>query len=96
MYAVFVEVDNSGEDRESRMRGLREDLAPAMRQTPGFRSGVFAVNEPAHTGFMVLVYETREHAEAIASRIIVGSHRRDGVTVLRPEVAEVAATAQRP
>jgi hypothetical protein len=37
MYAVLVEVDNSGEDRESRMRGLREELAPAMRQTRGFR-----------------------------------------------------------
>lgn len=91
MYMVLVEVDNSGESREDRFRGLREELAPAMQQTPGFRSGVFSSDEDAHRGFMVLVYETRQNAESVAGRIAVGSSPREGVTVLRVVVAEVAA-----
>jgi hypothetical protein len=41
-FAVFVEVDNNGEDRDDRVKGLREELAPGMKQTPGFQSGAFA------------------------------------------------------
>jgi len=93
MFAVLVEVDNSGEDRESRFRGLREDLAPAMKQSPGFVSGVFASNEPAATGLMLVVYETEAHARGLAERVEVGSHPRPGVTVMRVEVFEVAAVA---
>ena len=93
MFAVYVEVDNSGEEREARFRGLRDELAPAMKQTPGFQSGVFASNEEKHMGFMVVVYDTLENAKRIASGITVGSSPREGVTVTRVEVAEVAATA---
>lgn len=93
MFAVFVEVDNSGEDRESRFTGLREELAPATKLTPGFVSGVFGSNESAGTGLMLVVYDTEEHARAIAHPIEVGSHPRPGVTVTRVEVVEVAATA---
>jgi hypothetical protein len=93
MFAVFVEVDNSGEERDDRLRGLREELAPAMKQTPGFQSGIFASNDAAGTGFMVVVYDSRDNAEAVAERINVGSQPRQGVTVKRVEVFEVAATA---
>ena len=89
---VFVEVDNSGEAREDRIRGLREELAPAMKQTPGFHSGVFATNDPAGTGFMVAVYETREQAEAVGGRLQVGMTPRPGVTITRIEVVEVVAS----
>ena len=44
VFGVLVEVDNSGEARDARIKGLREELAPAMKQTPGFQSGVFATN----------------------------------------------------
>jgi len=67
MFAVLVEVDNSDEDPEARVRGLREELAPAMKQTPGFQSGVFASNN-AGLGLMLVVYDSREHADAVAGR----------------------------
>ncbi len=42
---------------------------------------------------MVVVYDTEDHARAIAAPIVVGNHPRPGVTVTRVDVAEVAATA---
>jgi hypothetical protein len=42
---------------------------------------------------MVVVYDSRDNAEAVAERINVGSQPRQGVTVKREEVFEVAATA---
>jgi len=91
LYGLFVEVDNSGEPREDRIRGLREELAPAMKQTPGFQSGVFATNDAAGTGFMVAVYETREQAEAVGGRLQVGTSPRPGVSITRIEIVEVVA-----
>ena len=40
-FALVVEVDNSGEDPEEGRRRLREELAPAVKQLPGFRSLLF-------------------------------------------------------
>ena len=92
MFAVYVEVDNRGESRDDRFRGLREEVAPAMKQSAGEESGIFASDETNHVGYMVLVYDTREHAGAVAGRIVVGSSPRPGVTVKRIIVAEVAAS----
>ena len=93
MVGVLVEVDNSGEDRDARIKGLRDELAPAMKQTPGFHSGVFATNDSAGTGLMVVVYETQRQADTIAGRLQVGMTPRPGVTITRVEVIEVVATA---
>ncbi len=93
MFAVLVEVDNGGEDRDSRVKGLREELAPAMKMTPGFQSGVFASNDSAGVGMMLVVYDTRENAATVAGRMSVGAQPRPGVTVKRVEVVEVIATA---
>ena len=92
LYGVFVEVDNSGEAREDRIRGLREELAPAMKQTPGFQSGIFATDDPQGVGIMLVVYETREQAEAIAGRLQAGASPRPGVTIKRVRVVEVPAS----
>jgi 3-hydroxyacyl-CoA dehydrogenase len=93
MFAVFVEVDNSGEARDDRLTGLREELAPAMKQTHGFQSGVFTTNDLAGAGMMLVVYDTRENAAAVAGRLSVGAEPRPGVTIKRVEVVEVIATA---
>jgi hypothetical protein len=93
MFAVFVEVDNSGEPRDDRVTGLREELAPAMKQTLGFQSGVFASNDSAGVGMMLVVYDTRQNAAAVAGRLFVGAQPRPGVTIKRVEVVEVIATA---
>ena len=36
--ALVVQVDNSGEDPDEGRRRLREELAPIVKQLPGFRS----------------------------------------------------------
>ncbi len=40
-YAAVVSVDNHREDPDAGRRGLRDELAPAMKQFPGFESGLF-------------------------------------------------------
>ncbi|MEO8458690.1 MAG: hypothetical protein ABI559_12875 [Chloroflexota bacterium] len=91
-YGVFVEVDNSGEDRDDRIAGLREQLAPAMKQTAGFQSGVFASNDATGTGIMLIVYDTEASATTVAGRMVVGAQPRPGVTIKRVEVIEVIAS----
>ena len=42
MRAVLIEVNVSGVDRDAGLRGIREQLVPAISQMPGFRSGTWA------------------------------------------------------
>jgi hypothetical protein len=42
---------------------------------------------------MLVVYDTRENAAAVAGRLSVGAQPRPGVTIKRVEVVEVIATA---
>ena len=93
MYAVVVEVDNRGEDPEEGKKGLREELAPAIKQFPGFRSGLFLTAHQRGLGVGVVVVDTSEQAEQLAAGFAVGATIRPGVTVVRTEVLEVAASA---
>ena len=93
MFAVVVEVDNSGEDPEEGKRGLRDELAPAIRQFPGFRSGLFMTAHERGLGVGVVVVEDRARADQLAGGFAVGATIRPGVTVVRTEVLEVAASA---
>ena len=93
MFAVFVEVDNRGEDPDEGRRGLREELAPAMQHIPGFVSAFFMTAYERGLGMGVMVLETRVQAEELAGGFAVGMEMRPGVRVLRTEVLEVSATA---
>jgi hypothetical protein len=93
MYAVVVEVDNREEDPEEGRRGLREELAPAMRQLPGFVSATFMTAHERGVGIGVVVLETREGVERLSMVFIPGAEIRPGVRVTRTEVLEVAARA---
>lgn len=92
-YALVVEVDNSGEDPEEGRRGLREELAPAVKNFPGFKSGLFMTAHERGRGIGIVVFDTKEYAEQIAGGFAEGRQLRQGVTVTRTEVMEVAATA---
>jgi len=92
-FAAVVEVDNSGEDPDEGRRGLREELAPAMAQLPGFISGVFMTAYERGRGIGVVVLETRDQAEQLSGAIAPGTEIRPGVVVRQSEVLEVSATA---
>ena len=92
-YAAIVRVDNSGEDPETGRRGLREELAPAMRGVPGFVSGMFFTAYERGDGLGIVVLDTRAQAEALAAGFAVGAELRPGVTVTESSVMELSAEA---
>ena len=93
MYAVIVEVDTSGSEREESLRRLREEIVPGISQAPGFQSGTWASDPDQSKGMSMVVFDTEENARAAASRFGVGASPQPGVTIERSEVREVVATA---
>ena len=93
-HAALITVDNHGEDPDEGRRGLRDELAPAVRQLPGFVSGLFLTAYERGRGLGVVVLETEEQAADLARAFAVGSTIRPGVTVIASEVMEVSATAR--
>ena len=92
-YAAVIEVDNSAEDPDDGRRGLREELAPAMRAMPGFSSGLFMTAYEHGRGIAVVVFDSREQAEQLAGGLTVGQEIRHGVTITGADVLEVSASA---
>ena len=92
-YAAVIEVDNRGEDPDEGRKGLRDELAPAMKLMPGFQSGLFMTAYEHGRGIAVVVFETYEQAEQLTGGLAVGREIRAGVTVVRTDVLEVSASA---
>jgi hypothetical protein len=93
MFAVMIEVDVRGVDRESGLQATREHVVPAIRQMPGFHSGTWLLGDELGKGLSLTVWDTVEHAEAMAERFGPGTGPAGESTVLRSEIREVAATA---
>jgi hypothetical protein len=93
MYAVLIEVDVGGVDRDAGLTGLREHIVPAIRRLPGFQSGTWLTGDEQGTALSLTVWDTEEHAGAMAARFGPGSSPQASATVTRCEVREVAATA---
>lgn len=92
-YAALIEVDNSEEDPEEGRRGLREELAPALRQMPGFVSTLLLTAYEHGRGVAVVVFDAKDQAAQLASGFAAGQEIRPGVTVTRADVLEVSASA---
>src|SRR4051794_1402534 len=92
-YAALIEVDNSGENPDEGRRGLRDELAPALRQMPGFESALLLTAYERGRGVAVVTFTTAEQADALAAGLVVGQEIRTGVIVVRAEVLEVSASA---
>src|SRR4051812_22023351 len=92
-YAAVIEVDNRGEDPDDGRRGLREELAPTMKALPGFNSGLFMTAYERGRGIAVVVFDTQERAQQLATGLTIGQQIREGVTVIRSDVLEVSARA---
>jgi heme-degrading monooxygenase HmoA len=92
-YAALIEVDNSREDPESGLRGLREELAPTLKAMPGFDSALLLTAYDHGRGVAVIVFESEDAARAVASSFAEGQEIRDGVVITRQDVLEVSASA---
>jgi hypothetical protein len=93
MYAVLIEVDVAGVDREGGLIALREYVVPGITQHPGFQSGTWLTGDADERGLSLTVWDTEEHARAMAERFGSGGGPAMPASVLRCEVREVAATA---
>jgi hypothetical protein len=90
MYAALIEVDVAGVDPEQGITVLREQIVPAIRSLPGFRSGTWLTGGPDGTGLSLTVWETEEQAQAMADRFGPGSNPMAGASIARCEVRQVA------
>lgn len=93
MYAVLIEVDVAGVDRAGGIETLRERIVPAITQLPGFQSGTWLTGNEDGKGLSLTVWDSEEHARAMAERFGIGSSPAASASVARCEVREVAATA---
>lgn len=93
MRAVLIEVNVAGVDREAGLRGIRNQLVPAISQMPGFRSGTWLTGNDDGVGLSLTLWETDEQADAFAQRFGVGAAPQSGVAVTRCELRKIAATA---
>lgn len=88
MYATQVSVRiEAGREDEAR-QGLVEQVLPRVKGSPGFVAGYWFAPD-GDTGSSVVIWETKEHAEAMAARLQPGAHPAPPVTVERVEVREV-------
>jgi hypothetical protein len=94
MHAVLIEVDTSGQpDPEVGLKGLREQVVPGVSKAPGFQAGYWLRPRDDAKGTSLVLFDTEANAEAASEALGVGSSPMPGVTVIRREVREVAASA---
>ncbi len=93
MYAVLIEVDVSGVDRDQGLTALREQVIPAIQAMPGFQSGTWLPGNEDGKGLSLTLWDTEANAKVMADRFGIGSNPTMSAMVARCEVREVAATA---
>ena len=93
MHAVLIEVDVSGVDPDQGLTALREQIAPAIRAMPGFKSGTWLPGNDEGKGLSLTVWDSEEDARGMAERFGPGSSPTANASVIRCELREVAATA---
>ncbi len=88
MYATQVSVRiEAGREDEAR-RGLVEQVLPRVKGSPGFVAGYWFAPQ-GDVGSSVVIWQTREHAEAMAAQLQPGTQPVLPVTVEKVEVREV-------
>jgi hypothetical protein len=92
VYAVLIEVDVSAVEREPGLKALRERIVPAIKAMPGFRSGTWLTGNDDGKGLSLTLWDTEDHAAAMAERFGIGSSPAMNARTARCEVREVAAT----
>jgi hypothetical protein len=93
VHAVLIEVDVQGVDPEQGLTGLREYIVPAIKQIPGFHSGVWLPGNQDGKGLSLTLWDTPDAAREMARLYGPGASPQAGASVVRCEVREVAVTA---
>jgi hypothetical protein len=93
MYAVLIELYVGAIAMEEGLKGLREQIVPAITALPGFQSGTWLTGNDMGLGLSLTVWDTRQHAEAMAAMFGPGSSPQAGASIRRCEVREVSAIA---
>ena len=93
MHAVLIELYVGSVARDEGLKGLREQIVPAITALPGFQSGTWLTGNDSGLGLSLTVWDTREHAEAMAAMFGPGSSPQAGASIRRCEVREVSAIA---
>jgi heme-degrading monooxygenase HmoA len=94
MHAVLIEVDTSGQpDKEAGLTYLREEVVPRVSAMPGFKAGYWLRPGEDEQGFSLVLFDTEKSAKAASEGFGVGGNPAPGVTVVRHEVHEIAASA---
>jgi len=93
VFAVLIEVDVAGVDREQGLVVLREHVVPAIKSLRGFLSGTWLAGGPDGKGLSLTLWETEDDARAMSDRFGPGSSPAASASVVRCEIREVAVTA---
>jgi heme-degrading monooxygenase HmoA len=88
MHAVVTRITVN--DREAAPIQMRENVVPAVSQSPGFRAGYWTGADDG-TGLSMVIFESEEAATNLSER--VPSILSDAVTIDSIEVREVVAHA---
>ena len=91
MNAVVVRATINDVERGEAM--LREEVVPRISQAPGFVSGWWTRSRDNSNGLSVVVFESLEAAEGVASMLRENGLPSDAVTLQDVEVRDVVANA---
>lgn len=72
-------------------------LVPDVEAMPGFVQAIWSVDRDAGMSYAMIVFDTREHAQAVVARVRAGTYRRrsQGFHLERLAVAECVPSASR-
>lgn len=92
---AFALVNNVRIENVDQARGeLQSQVIPNVKQAPGFVSGIWTADRDSGRGVGIVVFESREQAEAMLQRLESGELKRPpGVTVESVLVYEVQGQA---
>ena len=92
MFAVVSTVRIAAGQFETASKALRTDVIPRISKAPGFAKGVWTINADKTQGHSVVLFASKEQADAAAQMARSGPMPGD-VTLAYLEIYEVVAEA---
>ena len=96
VFAVLIEVDVQGVDEDAGLTTLREQIVPAIKSLPGFRSGTWLPGNEDGKGLSLTVWDTEADAQVMAERFGPGSSPTAGAACPGVSMAELPSSARSP